>query len=64
MYRTDDPLKDFDRYDAEQERRIEKLPRCSQCDSPIQDDYAYYINGEWICDECLEQFRREVDYDL
>ena len=63
-YRTDDPLADFDRYDEEQARKLKRLPRCSQCDQHIQNDYAYYINGEWICDDCINEYRREVDADL
>ena len=60
MFITDDPVADFERYDAEQQKEIEKLPRCSECDEPIQDDEAYYINDEWICDECMKQYRKEV----
>lgn len=33
MY-TDNPLADFAAYELEQEKRIEKLPRCSHCDEP------------------------------
>lgn len=53
MYRTDDPLVDFDRWDAEQARREADLPRCDYCDDPIQDDY-YRINDEVICRDCLD----------
>lgn len=61
---TDDPLADFARYDAEQYELIKKLPRCSECDEHIQDERAYYINGEWICKECMNQYLKEVDADL
>lgn len=36
------------------------LPVCVDCDRPIMDETARYINGEWICDGCLEGYRREV----
>ena len=59
---TDDPVADFERYDAEQERKLERLPTCSCCDEPIQDDYFYQINDENICVHCLnEYFRKDVD---
>lgn len=62
FYRTDDPAADFDRWDAEQEAELEKLPVCSYCDLPIQDEYFYEINDEVICEECLNQnFRKSVD---
>ena len=65
MYRTGDPIDDFNRYEAECERQLKKLPRCSECDEHITDDYAYYINGEWICEQCMkDNYRREVEADL
>ena len=62
VYRTDDPHKDFDRWDAEQTAKLEKLPKCSHCDEHIQDDYLYEINDELICEECINQnFRKNVE---
>lgn len=57
---TDDPIADYEAWDAEQQRRLESRPICSECDEPIQDDEAYYINGEWICQNCMDTYRREV----
>ena len=64
MYYTDNPIADFLRYDAEQEKQLEKLPRCSECGKHIQSDFAYYINDEWICEDCMDEYRREVVIDL
>lgn len=55
MYRTDDPLADFARHDAEQSRWLEKRPVCSECGEHIQDERCYEINDELICEECLER---------
>lgn len=57
---TDDPLADFHAWDAEQSRQLERLPMCADCDNHIQDEEAYYINGEWICEDCMSSYRREV----
>lgn len=54
FYRTDDPLADFNRWDAEQQAVLNKLPKCAECDEPIQDDCYYEINGECVCPECLD----------
>lgn len=54
FYRTDDPFADFDRWDAEQTAKLEKLPKCEECGEPIQDDCYYEINGECVCPECLD----------
>lgn len=59
---TDDALADFHRYDAAKEAKLEKLPECSECGNKIQDEYAFYINDEWICERCMNaNYRRAVD---
>lgn len=48
-------------HEREQERRLAQLPKCDYCNDPIQDDFYYEINGENICEHCLDQFfRKEV----
>lgn len=62
VFRTDDPVEDFERYDAEQQRRLSELPVCSECGEPVQDDYYYEINDEIICQECLDRdFRKRTE---
>lgn len=64
MYRTDDPAADFDRYDREQARDEERLPRCDYCGCVIHEHY-WRIKGEIYCEECLDEcFRHDAeDYD-
>lgn len=59
MY-TDDPTADFAALDRRQNQWLEQLPRCADCYEPIQDEYAYYINGEWLCEDCMSTYKREV----
>ena len=54
-YRTDDPVADFHRWDDEQQERLKRLPRCSECDERIQDEHCYEVNGEYICPDCMEK---------
>lgn len=62
MFYTDDPVKDYDRYDAEQITKFKQYPLCSYCCDPIIDDYLYEFNDELICEDCLnEHFRKPVD---
>lgn len=56
---TDDPVADFHRHDAEQTRKLESLPRCSECDEPIQSDECYEFNDELICPDCLKDNHRK-----
>ena len=60
MYLSDDPVADFERYDREQARRLKFLPACDICGEPIQQERAFEKDGFWICDECIENNRREV----
>ena len=62
LFRTDDPEKDFDRWDAEQEAALEKLPKCVKCKEPIQDDHYFDVNGELYCEEhMIEKFRKDIE---
>lgn len=62
FYPTDDPIADYDRYDAEQERELEKLPVCCDCGERVTADHYYLINDEVICPECLEAgYRKDID---
>ena len=51
-----DMLDAFNWHEAEQERQAAKLPRCSECDEPITEDYCYYINSEYICKDCMDNY--------
>lgn len=35
-------------------------PVCVECDRMITDESAFYIEGEWVCEGCMETYRREV----
>jgi formylmethanofuran dehydrogenase subunit E len=53
MFYTDDPLADFARHDAEQEAKLNRLPKCSECENPIQEETCFKVNGEYICNRCM-----------
>lgn len=50
-----DPLDDFNRRDAEEAEWIDSLPHCEECGEPIQDDYYYNLDGEILCEDCLNK---------
>lgn len=60
MYFTDDPVADFCRFDAERQRELDMLPRCSECGEPIMTDELYEINDELICPDCMENNHRKL----
>ena len=45
-----DPIDAFHQHEAAQERWLRSRPVCAECGEHIQDEYAFYIDGEWICD--------------
>jgi formylmethanofuran dehydrogenase subunit E len=62
FFRTDDPIADYDRYCAEQQRELDKLPKCCECHEPIQSSACYEFNGELICPQCLvDNHRKRTD---
>ena len=63
MIWTGDPVGDWDRYCQIQEQELAKRQRCSECDEPITEDYCYCINDEYICEDCMEQYKVETPVD-
>ena len=64
MFYTDDPVADYERYSAQQERELDKLPVCDRCRKKIHNDYYWDIEGTLYCEKCMNrEFRREVVVD-
>ena len=62
MAYTNDPIADFESWDAEQQKQLEKLPRCADCGEYIQEDYCYEIDDKPICQDCLDSgYRKDTD---
>ena len=62
---TDDPVADFERYDAEREWKLNRLPVCWCCGEHIQQEDAITIRklkiGKIrICDGCASN-REEIE---
>ena len=49
-------------HEEEMERKLSSRPVCSYCENHIQDDHYYEIDGKLYCPDCLEHFRKELDY--
>lgn len=59
---TDDPIRDFERHDAEQNKWLELLPRCCECGERIQEDDLFDIQGDLYCWDCaIKLFRKSTD---
>lgn len=50
-------------FDNEQERQLDGLPVCADCDNHVQNDHYYLINDKVICPDCMDSwYRRDVEY--
>lgn len=56
MSYTDDPVADWDRHCDEEEDALARLPKCSVCGWPIQQEEAVNYEGEWVCEDCEAEF--------
>lgn len=53
---SDDPVRDFDKYDAYTARLIARLPKCEnkRCrHREIQEEMFFEIEGEILCENCM-----------
>lgn len=62
MWYTDDPAADYDRYCMEQDKALELLPECAECGKRIEDMECYRINGEPVCEDCIDSARVPTTY--
>lgn len=54
MYYSDDPVRDFERYDAYLARREAMLPVCEKCGESIRDYKYFEIDNEILCSDCVD----------
>lgn len=57
MFEIPDNSDLFERYDKEQCVAEERAPKCVWCGQPLGDTY-YQINGDDVCEECIDSCRR------
>lgn len=61
MYFSNDPVADYDRHCAQQERKLKKFPKCDNCGEHITDEYFYNIDGTFLCEECIRDYRQNTE---
>jgi len=61
MIRTDDPLGDFNRYEAEQFLWEMSRPVCSDCGEHITGDYLWEFHGLIYCEDCVDRHKERID---
>ena len=61
MILTDDPLRDFDRYQMEQYLWEQSRPICHDCGEHITGEYLWEFDGNYYCESCVRERRQDVD---
>lgn len=61
-YRLADP-DDACYLDMMEAERDARRPRCSICGNRIYEEKAVKLNGEWICDDCLDEARESTEIE-
>ena len=61
MIRTDDPLRDFNRYEAEQFLWEQSRPICDDCGDHITDEYMWEFHGFHYCENCVRNHRERIE---
>lgn len=62
IFYSADLNRDIDRYLEDQDAQIRDLPRCCECEEPIQDDCLYEFGGNLYCADCVDlNHRRYTD---
>ena len=52
----------FDAHERQKYDWLKRQPKCTVCDEHIQDEHAYNINGDLICEQCMtDNFRVSTD---
>lgn len=61
-FRNGDPLDDFDALDAMQAMYEARLPVCEECGNRINDDYYFDVDGELLCEDCMnKRYRKHTE---
>ena len=62
--RVPDNLSIYEDLEYDRETRLEKKPVCDWCGEHIQSDYGYRIDGDLICQNCMDDFIKEAKVDM
>lgn len=54
----------WEQHERKQQAELDRLPRCSECGEPIQDDECFTWGNETICLQCLKDNHTKKVEDL
>lgn len=54
---------DLARREREEQKYLDSLPVCDCCGEPIQSVFTYVIDGENFCEDCAEEWLKDLRVD-
>jgi formylmethanofuran dehydrogenase subunit E len=45
----------YEAFEAEEEEKSKRLPKCDCCGNPIAEEHFYNIDGTYICEGCMKE---------
>lgn len=51
----------WERHDAEQQKALERLPKCSDCGEPIQSEDYFEFDCYFYCEDCVSNHRKSTE---
>lgn len=61
MIWSDDPIKDFSRWDYEQYIQEQSCPVCNDCGDPITGEKYWEFHGIYYCENCVGEHSHYLD---
>lgn len=51
----------YNAHERKQEEWLKSRPVCCKCGDPIQDEFGYFVDNDWICQECMKDFIKWIE---
>lgn len=61
MLRSDDPIRDYSRWETEQYLWEMTRPICDDCGDPILGEYMWEFHGFHYCENCVNNHREYIE---
>ena len=58
---SDDPVRDYSRWETEQYLKELKRPVCCDCGEHIMDEYMWEFHGQFYCERCVEDHKEAIE---
>ena len=58
---SDDPLRDYNRWEHEQYLWEMSRPVCCDCGEHITGEYMWNFHGQYYCEDCVREHREQVE---